>query len=168
VNLQTNTLVQHVSETTGGDYPWIVQTTRGPIRAKSVIFASNGYTSAIAPEYQGKILPVRGICSHIVVPNQPKEPLKSSYTIRFSSWEYDYLIPRPDGSIIVGGARSEFFRDLKSWYNSTDDASLIESASHYFDNYMQRHFHGWEDTGAYTDRVWTGSKYLRADPTDEH
>ncbi|KAE8336963.1 hypothetical protein BDV24DRAFT_140888 [Aspergillus arachidicola] len=21
---------------------------------------------------------------------------------------------------------------------------------------MQRHFHGWEDTGAYTDRVWTG------------
>ncbi|QRD86468.1 hypothetical protein F9C07_7316 [Aspergillus flavus] len=21
---------------------------------------------------------------------------------------------------------------------------------------MQRHFHGWEDTGAYTDRLWTG------------
>jgi hypothetical protein len=70
------------------------------------------------------------------------------------------LIPRPDGSIIVGGARPTFFHDLESWYGNTDDSKLIESASHYFDNYMQRHFHGWEDTGAYTDRVWTGGKSL--------
>jgi glycine/D-amino acid oxidase-like deaminating enzyme len=77
--------------------------------------------------------------------------------LRFSAWDYDYLIPRPDGSIVVGGAKSTFFHDSSEWYNNTDDSSLIEPARRYFDNYMQRHFRGWEDTGAYTNRVWTGS-----------
>ncbi|KAL2784722.1 hypothetical protein BJX66DRAFT_343758 [Aspergillus keveii] len=53
-------------------------------------------------------------------------------------------------------ARSRYVQDLKEWYNNTDDASLIEPAAHHFDGYMQKYFNGWEDTGAYTDRVWTG------------
>lgn len=158
VNLQTNTPVLRVSEARDADGCWTVDTPRGSIKAKWVVFATNAYTSGVAPEYHNKIIPVRGVCSRIVVPNPPKQPLRASYVIRFNSWKYDYLIPRPDGSIIVGGARSTFFHDLGSWYNNTDDTKLIESASHYFDNYMQRHFHGWESTGAYTDRVWTGSK----------
>lgn len=133
-------------------------TNRGLIRAKHVVFASNAYTSALAPEFQGHIVPVRGICSRIVVPNLPRQnrPLENSYTLRFNSWDYDYLIPRPDGSLIVGGARSTYLRDLGSWYDNSDDSKLIESAAHYFDDYMQRHFHGWEETGAYADRVWAG------------
>ncbi|KAL1875590.1 hypothetical protein Plec18167_005526, partial [Paecilomyces lecythidis] len=82
--------------------------------------------------------------------------LSNTYTLRFNSWDYDYLIPRADGSIIVGGARSDYLHNLDQWYNTTDDSKLIESAKNYFDGYMQRHFRGWEDSGAYTDRVWTG------------
>jgi glycine/D-amino acid oxidase-like deaminating enzyme len=160
VNLQTNTPVLKVSEARDGNGYWTVETPRGSIKTKWVVFATNGYTSGVAPEYRNKIIPARGICSRIVVPNPPKQPLRTSHAIRFNSWKYDYLIPRPDGSIIVGGARPTFFHDLESWYGNTDDSKLIESASHYFDNYMQRHFHGWEDTGAYTDRVWTGGKSL--------
>ncbi|PLN83231.1 FAD dependent oxidoreductase superfamily [Aspergillus taichungensis] len=156
VNLQTYTPVLRVSDAPDADGRWTVVTDRGSIQAKWVVFATNAYTSAIAPDYKGKIVPVRGVCSRIVVPNPPKTPLECSYTMRFNTWDYDYLIPRPDGSIIVGGAKSTFFHDASKWYDNTDDSRMIEAASRYFDNYMQRNFHGWENTGAYTDRVWTG------------
>jgi hypothetical protein len=35
---------------------------------------------------------------------------------------------------------------------------MIEPARHYFDGFMQKHFRGWEESGAYTDKIWTGSK----------
>lgn len=135
-------------------------TPRGAIRAKWVVFASNAYTSAIAPQYKDRIVPVRGVCSHIVAPKPPTKPLQSSYTFRFNSWDYDYLVPRPDGGVVVGGAKSTFYQDLEKWYDNADDSRVIDSAARYFDDYMQRHFHGWEDTGAYADQVWTGSTDL--------
>ena len=71
------------------------------------------------------------------------------------------MIPRNDGSIVVGGARKDFAEDISTWYNVIDDSKLIGgSADTYFDGYMQRHFKGWEDSGATTDRVWTGSKFF--------
>lgn len=163
-NLQTYTPVLQVSDTPDKDGRWAVTTNRGSIRAKNVVYACNAYTSALAPEFQNHIIPVRGICSRIVVPNPPRKPLDSSYTLRFNNWDYDYLIPRPDGSIVVGGARSMYLSEPGNWYNVTDDSRLVESAARYFDGYMQRHFHGWENTGAYTDRVWTGSMSLLCIP----
>lgn len=59
---------------------------------------------------------------------------------------------------MVGGARRDYFKDLSQWYDVADDSKLIEPAKHYFDGYMQRHFRGWEDSGAETDKVWTGSE----------
>ncbi|KAL4926209.1 NAD(P)/FAD-dependent oxidoreductase [Aspergillus undulatus] len=158
-NLQTNTPVLSVSESQDSEGRWTVQTERGCIQAKHIVFSSNAYTSAIAPEYEGKIVPVRGICSRVVTPDPPHPltpSLHSSYTVRIKEGIYEYLVPRPDGSIIIGGARSVYVQDLKNWYNVTDDASLIEPAKHHFNGYMQKYFHGWGKTGAYTDRVWTG------------
>ncbi|KAL4871867.1 hypothetical protein BDV12DRAFT_194015 [Aspergillus spectabilis] len=129
----------------------------GTIRAKKVIVATNGYTSSVLPQYKNRIIPVRGTCSRIVAPsNNPAPRLTRSYTIRHNSWNYDYLIPRRDGSIVVGGARPAFIDNPESWYNVSDDGHVLESAVRYFDNYMQRHFVGWEKSHAYTDRVWTG------------
>lgn len=159
-NLQTHTPVVSVSEAPGDDGRWTVSTPRGSIRAKRVVFASNAYTSAIASEYKERIVPVRGTCSYIVTPNPPVNPLLSSYSLRSKSWDYDYLIPRPDGSVVVGGAKSTYLTDLSKWYDNTDDSRLIDSATGCFDNYMQRYFHGWEHTGAHVDQVWTGSMYL--------
>ncbi|KZF25800.1 FAD dependent oxidoreductase [Xylona heveae TC161] len=159
VNLQTYTPVVSVSDepdpVTGA---WTVTTeSRGSIKAKKVIFATNAYTAGLAPAYAQKIIPVRGICSRIVTPKGKNSPhLPNTYGLRWSGWEYDYLIPRMDGSIVVGGARRRFYSDPKKWYNTTDDSQLMESAKSYFDGYMQRHFRGWEDSGAYTDQVWTG------------
>ncbi|KAJ0146655.1 hypothetical protein HZ326_10660 [Fusarium oxysporum f. sp. albedinis] len=155
INLQTNTPVQMVSSERDENELWTITTGRGVVKARQVIMATNAYTAALLPEYDGKIIPYRAICSRIVSPGRPPL-LTNSYALRFNEWDFDYLIPRPDGSIIVGGARQTYIKHLEDWYKNADDSDLIDRARHYFDGYMQRHFHGWEDSGAYVDDIWTG------------
>ncbi|KAM6505355.1 hypothetical protein FSOLCH5_014579 [Fusarium solani] len=155
INLQTNTPVSSISSVQDSQGYWVVNTPRGTVRAKQVIMATNAYTAALLPEYQDKIIPYRAICSRIVTPDSPPV-LPNTYTIRFNEWDFDYLIPRADGSIVVGGARRAYLKHFEEWYNNVDDSKLIEHSKHYFDGYMQRHFRGWESSGARTDQVWTG------------
>ncbi|KAL4907801.1 hypothetical protein BDW74DRAFT_166434 [Aspergillus multicolor] len=156
-NLQTHTPVTSISENPLPDGRWLVKTARGDIKTKKVLFATNGYTSHLAPQFKNHIIPVRGICSRITVPKGKSPPfLPYTYSIRYGAGEYDYLVPRADGSIIVGGAKPTFWHDKSQWYNGTDDSKLIEPAIPHFDGLMQRTFVGWEESGARTDRVWTG------------
>lgn len=142
------------------DGKWLVTTSRGLIKATKIVFASNGYTAGIAPEYARKIVPCRGICARITGLNgSPLPYLQNSYVIRSGPRIYDYLLSRPDGSVVIGGARSTFLHDKKTWYDTTNDDELIEPARNYFDGFMQKSFRGWENTGAMTERVWTGSKF---------
>ncbi|KAL4793157.1 FAD dependent oxidoreductase [Aspergillus venezuelensis] len=162
VNLQTNTPVSSITKSSSSwEETWTLSTSRGTIKAKTVILATNGYTSSLLPQYQSAITPVRGTCSRIVVPpshytHHPELRLTKSYMIRHNDWNYDYLIPRSDGSIVVGGARPAFYNQKEKWFNVSDDSKVLEKAVRYFDGYMQRTFCGWEGSGAYTDRVWTG------------
>ncbi|EQB51303.1 FAD dependent oxidoreductase [Colletotrichum gloeosporioides Cg-14] len=156
-NLQTHTPVTYISENPLLDGRWEIFTARGSIKAKKVLLATNGYTSHLAPQFKNHIVPVRGICSRIVVPQGKTAPYMSqTYSIRHGPSMYDYLIPRNDGSIVVGGAKPTFWADRSQWYNVFDDSKLIEPAKAYFDGLMQRTFRGWENSGAYTDKVWTG------------
>jgi glycine/D-amino acid oxidase-like deaminating enzyme len=148
---------------------WTVVTNRGHIKAHKIIFCTNGYTASVLPQYTNKIVPVRGVCSHITTPKGTNSPhLPNTYSLRFGGANYDYLIPRPDGSIVVGGARQTFLHNKESWYDSVkDNERPLSGSEQYFDGYMQRHFRGWEDSGAVTERVWTGSKsYLFCDHCD--
>ncbi|KAK1986874.1 FAD dependent oxidoreductase [Colletotrichum cereale] len=154
--LHTHTPVTKVSETQDNGF-WTVTTPRGTIRAKTVLYASNGYTSTILPEYKDRIIPVRGICSHIAVPDGAAHPhLPMTFSLRHGPGLFDYQVTRPDGSIVVGGARVKVIPRVEEWYNVWDDSKLIEPAAHYFDDYMQRNFRGWEDSGAKVDSIWTG------------
>lgn len=172
VNLQTHTPVSGVTQCTAptSGHIWAVNTARGSVAAKTVVLATNAYTSSLAPQYKEKIIPVRGTCSRIIVPPGSTTPrLTNTYTLRWNNWNYDYLIPRSDGSIVVGGARPAFINDLDSWYNVSDDSLVLEPAVRYWDNYMQRNFVGWENSHAYTDRVWTGSVLSDlSDPCRDH
>ncbi len=158
LNLQTHTPVTSVSPSTSSRLKWIAATTRGEITASKVIFATNGYTAGLLPEYTGKIVPSKGICCQIVVPEGKPYPVMktTSYVLRLPNGSGDYMIQRPDGSIIVGGARGDFFSDPTTWYNNVDDSTLIEPAKKSFDTYMQDHFVGWENSGAYVKHIWTG------------
>ncbi|WPG99892.1 FAD dependent oxidoreductase [Acrodontium crateriforme] len=157
-NLQTHTPMHQVSSTPDSENRWTINTPRGQIKTRKVIYATNGYTAGIVPEIKSKIVPIRGICCRIVVPkDRPSPPqLTNSYNIMLNSWAYDYLIPRSDGSIVVGGARQRYYHDLDQWFENSDDSTLIESARNYYNGYMQRTFKGWEGSGAYVDQIWTG------------
>ena len=157
-NLQTATPVERVSSVSDSDGQWLVSTPRGNIRAKKIVYASNGYTAGVLSQYKDKIIPVRGLCSHIVTPEgRPSPHLANTYSIRFGPGTYDYLIPRVDGSIVLGGGTQRYKTERALWYDVADDSRLIEPAKDYFDGYMQKHFSGWEDSGAYTEKVWSGS-----------
>lgn len=134
-------------------------TSRGPTRTRKIVYASNGYTASILPQYANMIAPCRSICSRIKAPAEARSlpHLSNTYCIRQGPGLYDYLIPSVDGSIVVGGARSVFAKNREVWYGVSDDSKFIEPAQHYFDGYMQRTFRGWEDSGAVTDKIWTGS-----------
>lgn len=178
-NLQTHTPVTSVSNDPLPDGRWLVTTERGSIKAKKVIFATNGYTAGIAPQFKDHIVPVRGICGRIHVPSSgtPSEAtngdgavtqhasnkqvphLPNTYSIRYGPGLFNYIVPRNDGSIILGGAKQTWWHEKEHWYNVTDDSTLIEPAIKEFDNVMQKNFIGWEDSGAEVDRIWTGSRF---------
>ena len=153
------TTVQSVSSTKDGFGRWTVNTSRGGIRSSKIIHATNGYTGQMLLEYRRSITPIRGICSHITSPRGTNvSHLNNTYGIRFDARNNDYLIPRPDGSIVVGGARQRFWHNKDRWFDTTNDDELVEEAVSYFDNYMQRLFRGWGNSEAKTSQVWTGSK----------
>lgn len=157
--LYTHNPVQSVSSERDSSGRWTVNTPRGTVKARFVVFASNAYTSAISPMYRDKIIPVRGVCCRIV-PTRPVKRLTQTYSLEWSGREHDYLIPREDGSIIVGGGWVKYHQNEDNWYNIVNDGQMIESAREYFNGYMQRNFHGWEQSGAYVDKIWTGSKTI--------
>ncbi|KEF58515.1 uncharacterized protein A1O9_06441 [Exophiala aquamarina CBS 119918] len=160
-SLQTHTAVSTISRTSDGR--WVLETPRGQITAKKVVVATNGYT--LLPELESKITPAKGVACRIAVPEDGKRAphLNNSYAIRYGPGEYDYFISRTDGSVVVGGAKQAVLAKDEYWHNNTDDSELIPGAEKYFENYMQRMFHGWEDSGARVTDIWTGIMGYSAD-----
>ena len=158
-NLQSNTPVTAISATTDLLGRWTVTTPRGQIKAKKIIVATNGYVSALLPEFKDKITPARGVACRIAVPKSGTKMaphLNNSYSIRYGPQEYDYLISRTDGSIVVGGAKQAVLLHESLWHNNVNDSELIPGTEKYFTNYMQRMFHGWEESEAAITDIWTG------------
>jgi hypothetical protein len=42
------------------------------------------------------------------------------------------------------------------WYRNVDDRILIDGAKDYYNDYMQRTYHGWENHPATVNKIWTG------------
>lgn len=156
VNLQTSTPATAVHDDPAGGF--VIETPRGSIKVKKIVHASNAYVSGLLPEYTRSVVPCKGICVHIAVPEGKTAPyLTNSYVVRDSESVLSYLISRSDdGGIIVGGTAKIFQPYLEQWYGNTDDSTLIEASNGYYDDYMQRTFRGWEQSEAFVKKAWTG------------
>ncbi|KAG7783268.1 hypothetical protein KL910_005349 [Ogataea haglerorum] len=157
LNLQTNTCVENIETLEDGSY--LIKTKRGNVKANKVILATNAYTSAIAPEFDDKIVPVKGTCSHIkfTADNEYTPYLNNTYGICRDFSEHEYLINRADGSIIVGGAKPFYLKDKDSWYKNVDDASLFNADIRgWYETFMQENFSSWKGTKTEVDYLWTG------------
>ena len=90
--------------------------------------------------------------------------LSNTYNTKYApGGRVDYMNPRPNGGIVLGGGKWTFAHDRDLWYNNWDDSSLIPEVRPHFDGYMQRYFRGWEDSGAVVDHLWTGIMAYTAD-----
>lgn len=119
LNLQTHTPVITVTELPSGGFS--IKTPRGSVHAKTVVHANNGYVAGLLPEYKASIVPCKGICCRITLPEGKTAPLITDSYIIFTpdGKGLDYFIPRSDGSIVVGGASHTFRAEKDQWYNNT-------------------------------------------------
>jgi len=112
INLQTLTPVTQI---TSEGPKHTLHTTRGAISTGTVILATNGYTSAILPQFADLIVPVRGEMSALFPPKD-STLLPNSYgmvaLLGQPANNDDYLIqrpfegvPNPAGHLMFGGGR---------------------------------------------------------------
>lgn len=157
INLQTHTPVHAVSPEADDEGYWTLETPRGKTRAKRIVFATNAYTSGLLPEYADAIVPGRGACARVVatVAGGPPPLPSCGIAVRSPNTMDSYWGVRPDGSFIVGGAGS--YRDKRElWDGNFDDASLIEPAVPYFEQWAPKNLLGWEKATMKIENVWTG------------
>ncbi|KAG7795737.1 hypothetical protein KL944_005228 [Ogataea haglerorum] len=154
LNIQANTPVLRTEKQKDGKY--LVHTERGDVIAKALVIATNAYTASVEPRFENKIVPIKGICSHIT-PSGNKAPahLTNSYGLLLAQ-NSDYLINRPDGSIILGGAKEHLFPYKERFYNVVDDSTLVPDAESYFEGYMEKNFYSWQDSKSAVAKVWSG------------
>ncbi|KAK8176409.1 FAD dependent oxidoreductase-like protein [Phyllosticta citribraziliensis] len=139
LNLQTNTPVHRISfdDAAAGSsaYPNAVHTSRGLIRAKKLIVATNGYSSHILPPFADLIVPVRGEMSALLPPKgAPRLP--NSYGLCGQpgqpSHNDDYLnqrpyegVPNPAGHYMFGGGEGGGKHDyIGVWDDSAIDEGM--------------------------------------------
>ncbi|KAH6628973.1 FAD dependent oxidoreductase [Boeremia exigua] len=157
LNVQMNTPITSLTSSASASNN-LLATTRGTTVAQKVVLATNAYTAGLLPSFKDKIVPVRGMASHHR-PAQPVHPhLDNTYNINFGRDKgVDYLNPRPDGGIVVGGGGWLFIQDEASWKDNWDDAHLFPGhVMRYWRRYMQDRFLGWRSSGSENDYNWTG------------
>jgi glycine/D-amino acid oxidase-like deaminating enzyme len=112
INLQTKTPVTEITSTEGKH---TLHTPRGAISSRTVILATNGYTSALLPHFADLIVPVRGEMSALHPP-KASTIIPDSYGMVGALGQPenndDYLIqrpyegvPNPGGHLMFGGGR---------------------------------------------------------------
>lgn len=156
INVQTNTPVTGV---TNDKYCSTIRTARGSIKAHKVVLATNGYTAGLLNQYKGTIVPTKGTACHISPHPVPISPhLTHTYNISYIPGpnRVDYLNPRPDGGIVVGGGNWTYAHNRSLWDGNWDDSTLLPGVQPHFASLMQQHFRGWEQSGAEVDHLWTG------------
>ncbi|GME71392.1 unnamed protein product [Ambrosiozyma monospora] len=160
LNVQSHTLVKDVETLSDGSF--VVHTNRGDVKTKKVVLCTNAYTPALQKELNSRIVPVKGTVAHIVPLDENYRKtsvgpyLNNSYIIT-PEGDYEYLINRPDGSVIVGGAEEVFGHDVEAWIDNYDDTTLFNHpVQSYYERFMSRIFRSWESTKTAVDYLWTG------------
>ncbi|KAL3420607.1 FAD dependent oxidoreductase [Phlyctema vagabunda] len=143
LQLYTNTPALSVKK--GADGTWSLETSRGIIKAKNVVLATNGYTAFLDKRFQGVIVPLRGqVTAHRPGSKQPRDGLGYTYSFIYADG-YEYMIPRPKGSkfegdIVIGGGLAKAPEVGVLEYGVTDDASKNAIISQYLHETTARYF----------------------------
>jgi len=118
LNVQAHTTVQKIEDNQGDDVAEVV-TNRGTIKARHVVHASNGWLGHLVPELRPFISPVRGnvvrygsVARGLQILTEASSQSPSalgldsefSFWLRYAAKDYDYLVQRKSGDVVVGRA----------------------------------------------------------------
>ncbi|QQS13384.1 MAG: FAD-binding oxidoreductase [Rhodospirillales bacterium] len=107
VKLCANTDAERIERKAGG---FTVHTNKGPIEAREVVIATNGYTGDVTPNLKRRLVPV---ASHIIATEELPEDLAKSLipkgrTISDTKRVLCYYRLSPDGKRVIFGGRARF------------------------------------------------------------
>jgi glycine/D-amino acid oxidase-like deaminating enzyme len=141
-NLQPQTEVYTVENESNG---LMVKSDRGQIKAKHVVYATNGWTRQLLPSMNNIIVPVRG---QVLI----TEPVSLMWNFSFSTnFGYEYCLQRPDGRIVLGGMR---WLKPEQEVGIDDDSTIDPSISNGLKEFLPQHFP--ELSNIQIDKEWTG------------
>ncbi|KAG9245645.1 FAD dependent oxidoreductase [Calycina marina] len=144
LQLYTNTPAIKLSRSS--DQSWEVTTPNGVISAKRVVLATNGYTAAIWPHFQEKIVPLRGQIEAQIPPSSLSE-LECTYSFIYPDG-YEYMIPKPansqfpsyPGDVIIGGGLAMLAAEGAEEFGISDDSTLNPQLTDYLGKCTERYF----------------------------
>jgi glycine/D-amino acid oxidase-like deaminating enzyme len=139
--LCANIEAEKLEKTSGG---WRVLTAKGPIEAREVVIATNGYTGDLTPRLKSRVVPV---ASHIIateeLPFPATELIPDMRSISDTKRVLTYYRPSPDAKHLIFGGRARF------------TAAAPEVSAPILYRYMIERFPQLE--GIRITHVWTGN-----------
>ncbi|KAK6977607.1 FAD dependent oxidoreductase [Favolaschia claudopus] len=154
LNFQTNTPVRRVVRAGEG---WRVETDRGAVETRKVVYATNAFTATLLLEYIGRIFPFKGQCAAVV----PPSAYAGNRMLRNTSalGDGEYIMQRPaDGIMIFGGQRRSV--PVERLLGNTDDASTVPEMSKALKDSLPRYFEEFREEnlaeGEGMVHVWSG------------
>jgi glycine/D-amino acid oxidase-like deaminating enzyme len=173
-SIETKTPVTEVSfqPEPDEDFPYVLTTPRGTIRASKVIYATNGYTGHLLPKLRGAIFPLRGTMSTQKTPEKfgrygtergwsfSAPPSFDAQTGVFQAGLY-YSNQNPKtGDIFIGGEKVPANQMFVS-----DDSVINEIAKENISTILPKMFaEGWaQSERPEVRKVWSGIMGFTAD-----
>lgn len=89
---------------------WRVETNRGPIEAREVVIATNGYTGSLTPDLKRRLIPVAShiIATEVLDPELAASLIPKRRTLADSRRILCYYRMSPDGARVIFGGRARF------------------------------------------------------------
>lgn len=146
-------------------------TPRGTLTARTVLFATNGYSTRLLPSLQPFLTPHRAQCSSIAPPAHFLGPLALATTASIVKGvgDYEYLTQRPsrggantphqadregDGILILGGGHPHASRTEQ--IGTYDDTVVIDTITEHLRKFPSETFDGWQTGQGDLTHIWTG------------
>ncbi|WVQ62711.1 uncharacterized protein L199_000859 [Kwoniella botswanensis] len=108
---------------------WNVETPRGKVKTKKVVYATNAYSDALLGELGGLIVPTRAQAIKLTpapVGSEQFPRIEGSYSLRYLPQHFYSVCCRPDNSITLGTSRKWHGMSAAteaSIHNTVDDSS---------------------------------------------
>jgi hypothetical protein len=163
-----------------------VTTSRGEVRARTVIHTTNRWASHLRPEFEKLILPERGTVAAIKAPagflkrtgaqhwdsSINVSPLivllicRGSLANAYDRLQnYHHQMPPPYNTIMIGGGRPYLAHRPEQCMLRDDDDSQMDGIAEFFKSWPARDVKDWEDEGPELERdvdeggCWTGGEF---------